>query len=96
MSGAQPHRENPPTPTQRPWWQRLYAELKSARERRARRDAERNAERDVQAALAGLSEGMLRDIGAPDWMHETDRSADEKRDRQRVEQRRVRSLDHPR
>jgi len=61
----------PPAPIAlyRPWWQRLFEEIRAARDERRRRDAER----DLFDSLSGLSEGTLRDIGAPDWIHERDR-----------------------
>lgn len=64
-----------PIPLHRPWWQRLLAELRAAHELMAQRDLER----DIQHALAGLSEKTLRDIGAPEWMHEIDRSEELRR-----------------
>jgi len=63
----------PPVPIglHRPWWLRWADDVHAAIERQRRRDNERA----VYAALANLSEGTLRDIGAPEWMHERDRGA---------------------
>ena len=55
----------------RPWWQRLWGDLRAAAARRRAREDERAC----YAAIAHLSEAMLRDIGAPDWMHERERSS---------------------
>ena len=57
-----------PVPLHRPWLHRLFADL-SARwqPRPAVSDAA------LYGDLAHLSEETLRDIGAPDWVHERDR-----------------------
>jgi hypothetical protein len=49
----------------RPWWARAAEAVRGALPRRARQ-----TERDLFAALAGLNDKTLRDIGAPDWVHE--------------------------
>jgi len=56
-----------PTPRialHRPWWVRAADALRTTMGRG------KPTEDDVYAALSGLSEHTLRDIGAPDWVHE--------------------------
>ena len=60
-----------PLPLHRSWLQRLVADFGVSR--RARR-AVREVDADY-ADLAHLTEQTLRDIGAPDWVHERDRGA---------------------
>jgi hypothetical protein len=62
----------PLAPSQ-PWLSRHIAAIRAAW--RARRAARRlDAEYAEYADLAHLSEATLRDIGAPAWVHECDRS----------------------
>ena len=63
-----------PVPLYRPWLQRLLADLQSRwfSNRRSRRAPDTLTASDYRA-LAGLSESTLRDIGAPEWLHEPDR-----------------------
>lgn len=58
-------------PLHRPWWARWADAGRDWLAERHRRAAERNA----YAELGHLSEQTLRDIGAPDWLHEADRGA---------------------
>lgn len=57
-------------PLRRPWWVRWRDDLGLWLEQRRRAEQER----DVYGALEHLSEETLRDIGAPEWLHERDRS----------------------
>ena len=62
-----------PVPLYRPWLRRMLDDL------RARWHSRRTLAAPVEPtaadyqSLAGLSEDTLRDIGAPDWLHERDR-----------------------
>lgn len=57
-----------PVPLHRPWLHRVFADLSARWQRPAvARDAA------LYADLAHLNEDTLRDIGAPDWVHEQDR-----------------------
>jgi len=56
-----------PVPLHRSWLHRVLADVSARWHRPA--PAEAN-----YADLAHLSEETLRDIGAPDWVHERDRS----------------------
>jgi hypothetical protein len=58
-----------PVPLHRSWLRRVVGDLLA---RRQARRTERDLEADY-ADLAHLSEQTLRDIGAPDWVHEEDR-----------------------
>lgn len=59
-----------PLPLHRPWLRRLFADLTARWQRPVA------APPVVDCGdLAHLSEDTLRDIGAPDWVHERDRGA---------------------
>lgn len=58
-----------PVPLHRPWLRRVFADLAERWQRRAAPESVDYAD------LAHLSEQTLRDIGAPDWVHERDRAA---------------------
>ena len=63
----------------RPWWQRAldaWFEPRPARAKPEIRDPSTWHDRDLHA-LRGLGPQVLRDIGAPEWVHE-DRSAAER------------------
>jgi len=59
-----------PVPLHRPWLRRVAADLWAALQPAHRKAG--LSERDYRT-LAHLSESTLRDIGAPDWVHEHDR-----------------------
>jgi len=50
-------------PLHRPWWRRLAQAWQARRERRAAIDRQH----ELRDALCGLSDRLLRDIGAPEW-----------------------------
>ena len=64
-----------PIPLHRPWWQRVRDAWQEWRSERSRSELER----DLWQSLGGLSEGTLRDIGAPEWLHEVERGVELKR-----------------
>lgn len=63
----------PPLPLHRPWLRRLLQDWRDGLA--ARRAAARPAPQADYGDLAHLSEQTLRDIGAPDWVHERERGA---------------------